>query len=201
LYVHYQKELENFRRNIAMLKEKQNGNGHPVAVVKPLKNAHVRLISPSETFTMEVEKPVYSDHQATLEAVCTELSGLKSLYLQTAKLTAGSTTIEFETDAPVKLLVGFFRDDQTRYAKAPTLETDAGANQYGQADPVLLNAVRIKGLPMVNVHAYHFEKGKHKLILPRGMLLVPGFSSDEPEVRDAGLAGTGSEEAMDWLFY
>ena len=201
LYVHYQKELENFKRNIAMLKEKQNGNGHQVAELKPLKNANVKLIAPTETFSMQVDKPVYADHQATLEAVCAELTEMKSLNLHSAKLTSGSTTIEFETLAPVKLLIGFFRDDQTRYAKAPTLETDAGANQYGQADPVLLNAVRIKGLPMVNVHAYHFEKGKHKLILPRGMLLVLGFTSDEPDVRDAGLAGTGSEEAMDWLFY
>ncbi len=201
LYVHYQKELDNFKRNIAMLKDKKNGNSHQMVAVKPLKNANIKLIAPAETFTMEMGKPVYSDHQATLEAVCVELSELKSLNLKSSKLTAGSTTIEFETATPVKLLVGFFRDDQTRYAKAPTLETDAGANQYGQADPVLFNAVRIKGLPMVNVHAYHFEKGKHQLILPRGMLLVLGFTSDEPEVRDAGLAGTGSEEAMDWLFY
>ena len=47
------------------------------------------------------------------------------------------TTIEFEAADPVSLLVGYFRDDQKKYAKAPKLETDASANDYGQAEPKL----------------------------------------------------------------
>ena len=42
--------------------------------------------------------------------------------------------IEFEAKEPVSLLVGYFRDDQTKYAKAPKLETDASANDYKQAE-------------------------------------------------------------------
>jgi hypothetical protein len=133
--------------------------------------------------------------------VAPELEKLNALVLNTEVLTQTGTTLEFECDKAVSLLVGYFRDDQTKYAKAPTLETDASANRYGQADPVLLNALRVKGFPMVNVHAYHFEAGKHKIELPKGMLVIHGLTTEEPEIRDAALAGTGTEEAMDWLFY
>ncbi len=110
------------------------------------------------------------------------------------------TTVEFETDKPVKLLVGYYRDDHRRFAKPPTLETDASANLYGQAVPVLFNAVRIEGLPTINVHAYHFDAGKHKLLLPRGLLMVIGFTNAEIKQRNAGLAGVGKDESVDWLF-
>lgn len=57
----------------------------------------------------------------------------------------------------MKLLVAYFKDDQKKYAKAPKLEIDASANDYGQAEPVLTNAVRINGMPLANVHAYSFR--------------------------------------------
>ena len=66
----------------------------------------------------------------------------------------------FETNAPVKLLVAYFKDDQKKYAKAPKLEIDASANDYGQAEPVLTNAIHINGMPLANVHAYSFPAGK-----------------------------------------
>ena len=66
------------------------------------------------------------------------------------------TSIIFETNAPVKLLVAYFKDDQKKYAKAPKLEIDASANDYGQAEPVLTNAIHINGMPLANIHAYSF---------------------------------------------
>ena len=201
LYVHYQKELNNFKKNIQMLKNKQNGASHQFTVPKPLKNAAVKMISPVVFSTLNANQPVFADLDSALLAVCPELSQMKCFSLKVADLLFGSNTISFETETPVNLLVGYFRDDQSKYAKAPTLETDAAANEFGQADPVLVNAVRIKGFPMVNVHVYSFEKGKHQITLPKGLMLIFGFTNDEVEVRDAGLAGLGNEEAMDWLFY
>ncbi|KAA3157220.1 hypothetical protein F2A23_16040, partial [Akkermansia sp. BIOML-A63] len=86
-----------------------------------------------------------------------------------------------------------------KYAKAPKLETDASANDYGQAEPKLTNAVRIAGMPLANVHAYHFEAGKHTLLLPKGYTMVLGFTDAQVTPRNAGLAG--AEETMDWMFY
>ena len=95
--------------------------------------------------------------------------------------------------------MGYFRDDQSSYAKAPKLETDASANEYGQAEPQLQNAIKLAGQPLANVHTYSFEAGHHKLILPEGYLLVLGLTKSEVKPRNAGLGG--SEDAVDWLFY
>jgi len=56
-------------------------------------------------------------------------------------------------------------------------------------------------LPVVNVHAYSFNAGKNKLLLPKGLCLLLGFTNSMIETRNAGLAGTGKEETMDWMFY
>ncbi|OQC04470.1 MAG: hypothetical protein BWX77_00107 [Bacteroidetes bacterium ADurb.Bin090] len=83
---------------------------------------------------------------------------------------------------------------------APRLETDASANQYGQADIKIANAMEIENLPAVNVHQYRFEAGEHNLNLGKGLCLVLGFSQPEAafSTRDAGFM---EKTAIDWLFY
>lgn len=105
--------------------------------------------------------------------------------------------VVFDCRDSVSLLVGFFRDDQIKYAQAPKLETDASANDYGQAEPLLVSALQIKVMPQVNVHAYHFGPGHHELLLPKGIVLVLGATTDKIKPRDAGLTG----QAADWMFY
>ena len=63
---------------------------------------------------------------------------------------------------------------------------------------VLTNAVVIKQMPPVNIHAYHFPAGTHTINLPKGIIMVCGFTSDDIKPRDAGLQGAGDE--VDWLF-
>ena len=96
------------------------------------------------------------------------------------------------------MLVGFFQDDDPKWAKAPKLETDATGNEYGQAEPLLTNAVAIKQMPPVHIHAYHFKEGNHTLRLPKGIIMVAGFTADDIKPRDAALQGAGDE--VDWLF-
>lgn len=216
MLVHYEKELTNYRANLAMLKEKSNVsalNGTasqgetqataaaitalPVVSLKemsfvaPSRVAKTKLTEGATLFTNLSDKSV--------EALAPELQGLAAYCFDGDRQREEGTTIEFSCEKPVKLLVGYFRDDQKKYAKAPVLETDASANDYGQAEPVLTNAIRIKGLPLANVHAYSFAAGEHKLLLPKGYVLVLGFTEGNIATRNAGLAG--AEETMDWMFY
>ncbi len=228
LLVHYKKELVNYRNNLALLKDKSKGQpGRTVVALKPgkvslmstspgtgnestadSKNQQAEKADPGtpniETFgkTTLLQKGVslYPDLSSEILEIAPELTGLQALVFSAEEQKQG-TSIRFSCDKPVTLLVGYFRDDQSKYAKAPTLETDASANLYGQSDPVITNAIRFAGLPAVNIHAYRFEAGQHQLNLPRGLIVVPGFTSDVPQVRNAGLAGTGEEETMDWMFY
>ena len=150
--------------------------------------ANVKLISNYPTVKVDEGISLFVDVPGKIEAVAPELKGMKALRFNGNEQREKGTSITFETDAPVKLLVAYFKDDQKKYAKAPKLEIDASANDYGQAEPVLTNAVRINGMPLANVHAYSFPAGKHTLMLPKGYLQVLGFTAAETKVRNAGLA-------------
>ena len=88
--------------------------------------------------------------------------------------------------------------DDRKWARPPKLEVDATGNEYGQAEPVITNAIAMTQMPPCNIHAYHLQAGHHKLNLPRGIIMVAGFTSDNLKPRDAALKGAGDE--VDWLF-
>ncbi|MFN3382310.1 MAG: hypothetical protein ACK41O_22845 [Runella zeae] len=110
------------------------------------------------------------------------------------------TSITFATQEPVKLLVGFFNEKNPAYHPAPELETDASANDYGQAEIKISNAILVNGFPPANIHTYSFGAGTHTLQLGRGLCLILGFvkSSQEIPAFDAGMAG--NKKNIDWLF-
>ena len=54
------------------------------------------------------------------------------------------------------------------------------------------------GMPKVNIHAYHLGAGTQTIHLPKGIIMVAGFTTDNIRPRDAGLLGAGDE--VDWLF-
>ena len=97
-------------------------------------------------------------------------------------------------------MVGYFNKNEIEFAKAPELETDASANDYGQGEIKISNAVLTNGLPAVNIHSYYFNAGTHTLNLPKGALLLLGFIDGNQEIKiyNAGLGAYGKE--IDWLF-
>ena len=201
LYVLYQKEFFNFKKNIDLLKSKNNESVLNKQKIQVLTSANVKIIGNFAQAPLLKGNSLYDDMDSDIKEMAPELAQLKGLVLNSASQQNNGTTLEFECKTPVQLLVGYFRDDQRKYAKAPTLETDASANLFGQADPVLTNAIRIDGLPAVNVHCYNFDSGQHKLLLPKGYCLILGFTTDTVTPREAGLAGSGIENTTDWLFY
>lgn len=201
LLPHYEKELANFKTNLAMLKDKLSGKEIDKAEdIQALTNAKVALLSKLPQVKLTKGTALFSNlPNAKIEAIAPELEGLSAFRLNGDEQRKEGTAIEFESAVPVELLVGYFRDDQKKFAKAPKLETDASANEYGQAEPKYTNAIRIEGMPIANVHAYHFEAGKHKLLLPKGYTLVLGLTDSKITPRNAALAG--DSETMDWMFY
>lgn len=195
----YEQELANLKKNIAQLKAQAAGTYKMKAeIIKPLKNATVAMEGYQ---TVEIAKgaKLFSDLDSVVTDFAPELAGMKAYVMNSAAQRKESTHLEFTCKKPVHVLVGYFRDDQIKYAKAPKLETDATANDYGQAEPQLTSAIRIDGMPQVNIHKYDFEAGKHSLLLPKGIVLVLGVTSDNITPRDAGLSG--ADKAIDWLFY
>ena len=197
----YEAELEVLKANIDKLK-------HPVAqtdvLILPAKPATVRLLGVGSSDAVPLVRLqkgalLFENRADTpVDSLAPELAGLQALVLNRDTTRIVGTTITFETEQPVKLLVGFFRDDDPKWARPPKLETDATGNEYGQAEPILTNAIAIEQMPKVNIHAYAFPAGRHTLRLPKGILLVAGFTSSEIKPRDCALNGPSTE--VDWLF-
>jgi hypothetical protein len=193
----YTKELQHFKNSIDSLKAVKPGNA--VAVI-PFNNADVQLISPSLTYGVAKNATVFSDTTIQIKEVTEKLVGLNAVRFSMKNQQTNGTEIKFSTKNPVKLLVGYFNEKNPKYAPAPQLEIDASANNYGQSEIKIANAVIVNGFPPVNVHAYSFAAGTHTLTINKGACLVLGFIDDKQELRifNAGLDGRGRD--IDWLF-
>ena len=196
----YQEELDAFKGHIEKLK-------HPVVqtdvLINPLKPADVTIhkVQNSKFTVQSLQKGaiLFENRPDTpVDSLAPELVGLQALVLNRDTTRIVGTSIEYESDKPVKLLVGLFKDDDKKFAKAPKLEIDATGNEYGQAEPILTNAISIVQLPKVNIHQYSLPAGRNTIRLPKGILMVAGFTQSDINPRDCGLNGPSSE--VDWLF-
>ena len=198
----YQEELDTFKENVEKLK-------HPVAhtdtKIPAAIPANVTILSPHLSPLTPPLSPLqkgailFENRPDTpVDSVAPELAGLQALVLNRDSTRIIGTTIEYESDKPVKMLVGLFKDDDSKFAKAPKLEIDATGNEYGQAEPLLTNAISIVQLPKVNIHQYTLPAGRNTIRLPKGILMVAGFTQSDIKPRNCGLNGPSSE--VDWLF-
>jgi hypothetical protein len=82
------------------------------------------------------------------------------------------------------------------------LETNASADDYGQAEIKISNAIAIEGMPPVNIHTYSFKAGTNVLKLEKGLCLILGFVNENTivPVYDAGLMSDNKNKNLDWLF-
>ena len=194
----YTKELNHFEHSIDSLKNTKPG---AVATVKPYENATVQLLTPGiETVSLAQNVAVYADTVVLIKEITPVLAGLKGVKADMQKQIKSGTQIRFANNKPVKVLVAYFNQKDPKYLLPPQLEIDASANNYGQAEIKISNALVLNGFPPANVHAYSFPAGTNTLTLAKGACLVIGFIPDQQELRvfNAGLDGRGKD--IDWLF-
>lgn len=202
MLVVYEEELADFKKNIQHLKSRQPGpSGPAVADFIP---ATVTWTDPSAVKHYSVDKggQPFSDTTVTLDTAFGSLMKMSGIQVDREKQITSGTRLSFTTDRPVVLLAGFFTGKNKRYLKQPELETDASANDYGQAATKIANAMVLPGYPGVNVHTYRFGKGAHELLLGKGECLLLGFIQDTGELNaiDAGLGTADMRPDLDWLF-
>lgn len=196
----YEMELANLKKNIAILKLKAKGDFHQeTKQIKALTNAKVMLDDSVKTVKLAKGVRLFDDLDSVVTDVAPELTGMNAIVFNSKHQKEEGTRLDFTSAKDVSVLVGYFRDDQIKYAAAPKLEVDATANDYGQAEPQLFSALKIKGMPQINVHKYNLKAGHNTLLLPKGYLMVLGFTSDNVVARNVGIEG--SDDAIDWLFY
>lgn len=201
LLPHYETELANVKKNIEFLKKYGNSQKREIDILKPVS---VKLHSqmPAAYVLKDGEK-VFSDKDFTISGFSDALKNMRPFRFSQDKQATEGATLTFENKEPVSLLVGYLNTERKEYAKAPTLETDASANKYGQGDVKIANALNISGRGSVNIHSYTFPAGKHTLNLGSGALMILGFIDAQQVFTpfNAGYGGDDPSANIDWLFY
>ncbi|MFV0607346.1 MAG: hypothetical protein ACK5NK_16075 [Niabella sp.] len=203
--VPFEQELNIFSHKLDSLKSNSSST---LQQITALKNAKVTRNGNHQLFVMDSLSALFSDTSFFVRSFATELKGLKGIRLSFHNQIQNGTQISFNNAKPVKILVGFFEPQKaaftkdTVFLKAPELETNALANDYGQADRRIANAIVIPGMPQLHIHAYDFKAGVNTLKLEKGVALILGFiDADAPlKTHDAGLYETGNRKIVDWLF-
>jgi hypothetical protein len=204
--VPFEDELQHFKRKIDSLKNPATKTETQRVV---LTNADIRLFDTTDSrYIVDSLSNVFSDTSLSILDFARELKGLRGVQLSFMKQLKQGTELRFSSSLPVKLLVGYFNPQQAAFSKdsvflkAPELETNAAANDYGQAEIKIANAIVIKGMPPVNVHSYNFPAGNNVLKLARGICLILGFVNNDELLPpyDAGLTESGNQKQIDWLF-
>jgi len=156
----YEKELADFRAQVAALEHPNAGRTHA-----PLAPAEFKLLTPGlETFTAQVGNTAFSDSEAVVKSLAPELEGLQGLKLSLAATRAAAPLkIQFSCAKPVRVLVGYFQASGPEWRKPPELETDATAGERGGVEALLTRAVEFDSLPPLNVHAFDYPAGTHIL--------------------------------------
>lgn len=203
LLPHYDRELVNFKRNMALLKSSKDGKIEKKEG-KPWKTAEVTLLNGSTaSYAVKNGTKVYGTPISELVKVAPELQNLKGITFDETMQNEKGTQLKFKNSKAVKLVVGYFNSDQKRFLLPPSLETDAAGNAYGQAEVILASAMNLKELPRVNIHTYTFQPGENELNLGKGRVLILGFIDANQTImpRDVGFIDEGEKGAVDWLFY
>jgi hypothetical protein len=199
----FEKELNTFRHKIDSLKKDA---GKTAVAAKPFNSVTVQATV--NYVTLENAAALFPDTTLVIKNIAAELNGLKAVSIPFKQMQQAVKSISFTTNKPVKVLVGYFKTQRaafttdTIFLKAPELETNASADDYGQAEIKISNAIAIEGMPSVNIHAYNFKAGSNTLKLEKGVCLIVGFVEGDTiiPVYDAGLTGDLRNKNMDWLF-
>jgi hypothetical protein len=156
-----------------------------------------------KTYSVVPGEKAYADRGYMIEEAAEELKLLKGIQFGDQKQQDEGTLLKFENEKPVKVVVGYFNTNSYTALRPPTLETNALANDRGQADIKIANALRFNGLYPVNVYTYRYEAGNNELRLGKGRVLILGFIDAETNIKmhDAGISAKQDGIPVDWLFY
>lgn len=156
----YEKEYADFDARVSALKSGGRA-AEKAQLLATIRGVPFTLLSRhAEVFTVKVGNPVFTDSRANLQAVTTELDGLKGIRFARA---GRSDPIEFSTEVPVRVLIGYARSPDPAWRKPPSSEFDAAAAARGGTEPLLLDAIKVPSLPPFDVYELSFGAGRHKI--------------------------------------
>jgi hypothetical protein len=200
LLPHYEAELNHFRQNVAFLKQYGGHNNRPpTATFRPI-NVRLDADNVPVTYVIKRGEHIFSDAHYTIGDYADELRSLMP-YRQSL---SGVGELRFVCPQAVNLLVGYFNTEHKAFAPAPHHDNYAlNGNGNVQANLKIINALAVPDCGTVNIHAYRFDAGSHRIALDKGGLIVFGFiDGNQPFMPYiATLNNASAVDRIDWLFY
>ena len=196
----YQQELTNFRKNLAALK---SGKVLDVSQDLSFKPAEITFSDKAlQFYPLEKGQKIFTDRSTTITELPDVLRALKGIQLTSENQKNNQTIIQFKNEKPVKILVGYFQSKDKGFLMPPNLETDASANDFGQAEVRVSNGIKLSDLSELNIHTYSFKAGENKLVLGKGNVLILGFVNGDQDVKvpTTGWGKGVNENMLDKLF-
>ena len=198
----YEKESDRLSVHLDSLRSLSPHSAGAAVTGPVLSNAAVTVSGSNDGYyTLDSGRRPFADTGWVIRRLASPLRGLRAIRQSAIRQRKSGTTLQFTCNEPVDLLIGFFDQKGSGYLPPPQLETDASANDYGQADAKINNALVIDHMPSVNIHAWSYPPGTHTLELGKGICLVLGFVKPlgNGKSYDAGLNEPGKKD-LDWLF-
>jgi hypothetical protein len=186
----YEKELADFRAQVAALTNSQPVKPATVAPIAAWPIAKFKLISTNaETYEVKVGSKPFTDRKYLISELAPELNGLTGIRFSHEAAKSGHyEPIEFEASEPLRVLVGYFQSERDIWLQVPNLDFASQADERGGVDVLLRNAAAIDECPVVNVHSFRFEAGRQKLeLIGKGSFVILGVvpQSAKLDKRDA----------------
>lgn len=186
----YDQELADFKAQVAALKKPDPAGSEAGAAIAAWPAAKFKVLSMNaETYEVEVGARPFADRKYTITELASELNGLTGIRFSHEEAKNGRhVPVEFEVAEPVRVLIGYFQNERDIWLQVPNLDVASHADERGGVDTVIRNAAVIDECPIVNVHAFRYEPGQHKLeLIGNGSFVVLGMvpASAKLEPRDA----------------
>ncbi|TJZ62164.1 hypothetical protein FAZ15_06550 [Sphingobacterium olei] len=171
----FETELNNFKLAIDSL---SNTGDAKEEESKQYVSSEAKLLSNAHFTPLKKGAKLYVDQELVVTHLPEELEGLQAVTVNSEDQKLNGYSLKFESKQDVKVLVGYFNSTDKVFAPKPVLEIDASANDYGQAETKIRNAMRMQYMPMIDIHTYSFPAGQHELKLPKGEAVILGFVDD-----------------------
>ena len=199
----YEKEYANFVKNLAALKEgRLPGNETDESQIVPLAPAPFTLLSEDcDTYRLGKGTPLFNDPYAPLQKAAPELRNLTGIRMNLGKAMNGGVHVRIRFEEDSYLLVGYMQGGGVEWLKLPDLETNTHADDRGGLAVVYKNAMKADYCPVIDIHAYRYEKGEHDIYFGNGGFVIAGVVSQKETLipRNAEMGGEDLE-TLDWMY-
>ena len=195
-YAAFDKHVEEMKTGIFPKEEEPDEN------IEPLKSAEFTLLCKNcETFRMEKGASVFTDYTSPIQTLAPEINGLTGIRFGLGEAIEAGVKVKVELKEDSLILVGYMNAKGVEWLQVPDLETNTHADDRGGLAVVYGSAVYAEGCPLMNVHAFRYEKGIHEIYMGTGGYTIVGIvPKNAPiKVRNAGLSDN-SLDKLDWLY-